>query len=113
MTAPRMHPTARRCVAWAVGLFVGGSFLSLYGTQMYLALADLAGPGAVFGVSVVEFVMTLIRWTALPTGAALVGAAVVIQALTADARAAQARASEQTATPIPPAPLSGHEPTGR
>lgn len=76
-----MHPTARRCVIWAVVLLVAGAVLHTTIPDLYAALVDAAGPNAEIGMRAVDVVLTLVRWALFPMGAALVGAAVVVQAL--------------------------------
>lgn len=76
-----MNHTAKRCVQWAVGLWVLGALALVYGTQAYLGLADLAGANAEAGLDAVNIVLTILRSALFPTGAALIGAAVVVQAL--------------------------------
>ena len=75
-----MHPTARKCVRWATGLFVVGAVLIVFGPHLFAAIAGrVPNEGAVLGA--VDVTVTLVRWTLMPLGASLVGAAVVIQTL--------------------------------
>ena len=70
-----MHSTAKKCVQWAVALFVSGAILLVYGTDLYLGLAGVAGANAEAGLGVVNILLTLVRSTAFPIGAVLIGAA--------------------------------------
>lgn len=79
-----MHPTARRCVQWAVGLLVVGAVLVAYGPDLYGAVVGVAGANAEVGLGVLHVVLTLVRSVAFPLGAALIGAAIVIQVLAPD-----------------------------
>jgi hypothetical protein len=76
-----VHPTARKCVQWAVASAVGGAVLLVFGPQILVGLAELAGANAEIGLAVVDVVLTLVSALLFPLAAALVGAAVVIQAL--------------------------------
>lgn len=76
-----MHPTAKKCVQWAVALLISGAIALVYGTDLYVGLADSAGTNAAAGLDVVNILLTIVRSTAFPMGAVLIGAAVVIQAL--------------------------------
>lgn len=76
-----MHPTSKSCLRWAVALVVVGVVLVVYGTDLYLGLAELAGANADVGLDAVNLLLTLLRSTVFPMGAVLVGAAIVIQAL--------------------------------
>lgn len=76
-----MHPTARRCIGWAVALITAGAVLLVFVPQIYVAIANLAGANAEAGVALVDVVLTIVRWTMIPVGASLIGAAVVIQTL--------------------------------
>lgn len=87
-----MHPTAKTCVGWAVGLFVVGTILLVWLPDLYLAVADRAGANAQVGLDVVLTVLDLVQRVAFPLGASLVGAAVVIQTL-APARLGAERAT--------------------
>lgn len=77
-----MNHAAKRCVQWAIGLWVLGALVLIYGAQVFVGLTDLAGANAATGLDVVNIVLTILRSALFPTGAALVGAAVVVQALT-------------------------------
>ena len=79
-----MDPTAKKCVIWAVGLFILGALAMAWATDLYLLIADRMGANAEVGVAVLTTVLTGLRWSLFPTGAALIGAAVVIQALSTD-----------------------------
>lgn len=76
-----MHPTAKKCLQWAVVLFIVGVVVLVYGTDVYVRLAEVAGANADAGLHVVDILLTLVRSTAFPLGAALIGAAIVIQTL--------------------------------
>jgi hypothetical protein len=76
-----MHPTAKRCVQWAVAVTIAGAVLMTYGPTMFAAVARVAGANAEAGLGVLGIALTLVSSTAFPMGAALVGAAIVIQAL--------------------------------
>lgn len=76
-----MHSTAKKCVIWAVCLFVLGGLALAWTTDLYLLIADRMGANAEVGVAVLTTVLNGVRWALFPTGAALIGAAVVIQAL--------------------------------
>ena len=84
-----MYPTAKKCVIWAVCLFVFGALAMAWSTDLYLLIADRMGANAQVGVAVLTTVLTGLRWSLFPTGAALIGAAVVIQALSGDRGASQ------------------------
>ena len=86
-----VQPTARTCLRWAVGLLVAGALLLVYGTQVYVAAAGLAGANAEVDLGLVNIVLTLVRSTTFPVAAALIGAAVVIQALAPRAAGAPPR----------------------
>src|SRR5699024_10433501 len=79
-----MHPTAKKCVIWAVCLFVLGALALAWATDLYVAIVERMGANAEVGVAVLTTVLHGVRWALFPTGAALVGAAVVIQALSDD-----------------------------
>jgi len=81
-----VHQTAKRCVQWAVGLWVLGAVVVIYGTQAYVALAEAVGSGAEAGLDALNVVLTIARSALFPTGAVLIGAAVVIQTLGGDQR---------------------------
>ena len=76
-----MHPTAKRCVQWAVVLLVLGAVVLIYGTQAYVGLADVAGANAQVGLDAINIILTMVRSAIFPMGAVLIGAAVVIQTL--------------------------------
>ncbi|PVU82747.1 hypothetical protein DDP54_06665 [Cellulomonas sp. WB94] len=76
-----MHSTAKKCVQWAVALFVSGVILSVYGTDLYMALARVAGANAETGLGAVTILLNLVRSTAFPLGAVLIGTAIVVQTL--------------------------------
>jgi len=76
-----MHPTAKKCVQWAVGLFVVGAAFIVWGPDLFSAIANAAGPNARPVTDLVDVLVTLVRWTLMPVGASLIGAAVVIQVL--------------------------------
>lgn len=87
-----MHPTAKKCVIWAVCLFVLGALALAWTTDLYMLIADRMGPNAEVGVAVLTTVLQGVRWSLFPTGAALIGAAVVIQALSRDRATVEERA---------------------
>ncbi len=76
-----MHPTARKCVQWAVVSAAVGGVLLVYGPQILVGLAELAGANAEIGLAVASVVLTIVSALLFPLAAALVGAAVVVQAL--------------------------------
>ena len=76
-----VHPTAKKCIQWSVGLFVVGAVLMVYLPDLYFAITTVAGANADAGLEVLNVAFMLLRSTMMPVGAALVGAAVVIQAL--------------------------------
>lgn len=76
-----MNKTVRKCVVWAGGLFLLGAIAIVWLPSLYAAIADHSGPTAQAGLNVLDVLLTLIRSSLFPIGAALVGAAVVIQAL--------------------------------
>ena len=76
-----MHPTAKSCITWAVGLFVVGTILVVWLPDLYMAVANRAGVTAQIGLDVLITVLDLVQRVAFPLGAALVGAAVVVQTL--------------------------------
>lgn len=78
-----MHPTAVRCIWWAVVLFVVGAIFVVVGPRAFVAAADAIGPGGGAVLDALDVVLTIVRWTTMPLGAALVGSAVVIQTLSA------------------------------
>lgn len=82
-----MHQTAKRCVQWAVGLWVLGAVVLIYGAQAYVWLADEVGSDAQAGLDAVDIVLTIARSALFPLGAVLIGAAVVIQTLAPGLRA--------------------------
>ena len=85
-----MNPAAKKCIQWAIGLWVVGAVLVVYMPDIYMAIADRAGTNAEAGLEVVNVALTLAHATLMPLGAALVGAAVVIQVMVGGAnRAAQ------------------------
>lgn len=88
-----MHSTAKKCVIWAVCLFVLGGLALAWTTDLYLLIANRMGANAQVGVAVLTTVLNGVRWALFPTGAALIGAAVVIQALSPDRTRAAATAS--------------------
>lgn len=92
-----MHHTAKRCVQWAVGLWLVGAVVLIYGAQAYVGIADAAGAGAEVGLDVLNIVLTIVRSAVFPMGAALVGAAVVIQASPAAARPHDGELGEERA----------------
>lgn len=95
-----MHSTAKKCVEWAVALFIAGALLLVYGTDLYAGLADVAGANAQAGLDVVNILLTLIRSTAFPLGAVLIGAAIVIRTLSPrDESLAHERSDQGQATP--------------
>ena len=95
-----MHSTAKKCVQWAVALFISGAILLVYGTDLYVGLAHVAGANAEAGLGVVNILLTLIRSTAFPLGAVLIGAAIVIQTLAPrDKSLAHERSDQSQATP--------------
>ena len=95
-----MHSTAKKCVQWAVALFISGVILLVYGTDLYVGLAQVAGANAEAGLGVVNTLLTLIRSTAFPLGAVLIGAAIVIQTLAPrDESLAHERSDQDQATP--------------
>lgn len=76
-----MHPAAKKCVQWSIGLFVLGAVLMVYLPDLYAAITKVAGANAEVGLNLLDLAFQLVRSTVMPVGAALVGAAVVIQAL--------------------------------
>lgn len=76
-----MHPTAKKCLQWAVAPLILGGLVTIYGTQAYVGLSDLAGANAQVGLDAINIVLTVVRSAVFSVGAALVGAAVVIQTL--------------------------------
>lgn len=87
-----MHPTAKKCVIWAVCLFVLGGLALAWTTDLYMLISDRMGRNAQVGSAVLSTVLAGVQWSLFPTGAALIGASVVIQALSTD----RARAEEHT-----------------
>ena len=76
-----MHPVAKRCVTSGVLLLVAGSVLVIYIPDLYNAIAGVAGSNAQIGLGLINIVLTVIRASVMPLGAALIAAAVVIQTL--------------------------------
>ena len=79
-----MHPIAKRCVQWAIGLLVLGAVVLIYGAQAYSWLSDVAGANADTGLDAVNIILTIVRSTTFPLGAVLIGAAIVVHALADD-----------------------------
>ena len=80
-----MNSTAKKCIYWAIGLWIAGAVLLIYMPDIYLAVADRAGANAEFGLRGLNIALVLVNSTLIPVGAALVGAAVVIQVMTKNA----------------------------
>lgn len=76
-----MHPTAKRCIEWAVVLLILGAILLVYGTDAYVGLTKLAGANADVGLDAVNIILTLVRSALFPMGAVLIGVAIVIQTM--------------------------------
>ncbi|PWF26997.1 hypothetical protein [Ancrocorticia populi] len=76
-----MHPVGKRCIYWAIGLFIVGALAIVFVPDIVFAITNYLGVNGSAGVYPVEVILTIIRWAAFPTGAALIGAAVVIQVL--------------------------------
>lgn len=76
-----MHPTARRCVQWAIGLFLVGATTEVFAARLISAIGPALGSSLNEVATAVAFTITLARWTTMPVGASLVGAAVVINTL--------------------------------
>ena len=76
-----MHSTAKKCVQCAAALLVSGVLLSVYGTDLYMSLTQVAGANAETGLGVVTVLLNLVRSTAFPLGAVLIGTAIVVQTL--------------------------------
>jgi len=76
-----VHPVAVKCIKWAVGLFILGGLTSAYGAELLWRLSDYAGVNATAGLTVMNVVISILRWTLMPLAGSLVGAAVVIQTL--------------------------------
>lgn len=76
-----MNPTAKRCIYWAIGLFVFGALAMAFVPDILYAIGNYLGVNGAAGYYPTEVILTIIRWAAFPTGAALVGAAVVVQTL--------------------------------
>jgi hypothetical protein len=79
-----VHPTAKRCIAWAVGCLLGGAVLLAYGPNVYASVARVAGANAEAGLGLLNLALTLVDNLLFPLGAVLIGAAVVIQTLGGD-----------------------------
>jgi hypothetical protein len=95
-----VHSTAKKCVQWAVALFVSGAILLVSGPDLYVGLARVAGANAEAGLGVVNILLALLRSTAFPLGAVLIGAAIVIQTLAPpDESLAHERSDPGQATP--------------
>ena len=67
-----MHPTAKKCVVWAVCLFLLGALAMAWTTDLYLLIADRMGANAQVGLALLPTVLSGERWSLFPTGAALV-----------------------------------------
>ncbi len=76
-----MHPVAKRCVQWSIGLIVSGALLIVFVPRIFAAIAVQLGETAESAVTLTDVVLTLVRWTSIPVGASLIGAAVVIATL--------------------------------
>lgn len=80
----KLLPISKRCLSWAVVLLVLGPVVSIYGPRILVNASEGLQPGHIFypSVDLLNFVITLLQWTATPLGASLVAAAIVIQVLT-------------------------------
>ncbi len=90
-----MHPTAKKCLQWAVGLLVLGALIVIYGAQTYAWLVELAGANADVGLDAVNIILTILRSALFPMGAVLIGVAILIQVLTADVRPREGHAEQR------------------
>ncbi|MDN4474765.1 hypothetical protein QQX09_02725 [Demequina sp. SYSU T00192] len=94
-----MHPTAKRCVQWAVGLVFIGTAAMVFGTELLIRAEAYLGLNGAVALWLIDYVVGGIRVFAVPIAAALVAAAVVVQTLApargmADAEATQPDAGE-------------------
>ena len=80
-----MNPAAKKCIQWAIGLWVVGVAHGIYMPDLYMAIATRAGANADIGLHGLNFLLTFVNAILIPVGAALIGAAVVIQVLTKNA----------------------------
>ncbi|WP_062528816.1 hypothetical protein [Demequina rhizosphaerae] len=76
-----MHPTAKRCVQWAVGLVLVGTAAIVFGTELVIRASEHLGQNGALAFWLIDYVIGGIRLFAVPIAAALVAAAVVVQAL--------------------------------
>lgn len=76
-----MHPAAKRCVQWSVGLLVLGTLTLVFRPEVYTVFSRLAGPESEIGYTLLNTAFTFAQATLFPVGSALIGAAVVIQVL--------------------------------
>ncbi len=76
-----MHPVAKRCTWWAIGLAGIGSLFIALGAEIVYSFTEFVGSNGEFAIYVFAFVAQVITGFALPLAAALIGAAVVIQTL--------------------------------
>lgn len=76
-----MNDASKKCVWWAVALFVVGIGAQAFGPDIYGAIDRLAGSNAQAGMSLVNVVINILAGICLPTGGALIGAAVVTNVL--------------------------------
>ncbi len=93
-----MHPVAKRCLWWAVGLVGIGALFIGFGANIVYSFEQLAGPNAELAIYPFAFLAQVITSFAMPLAAALVGAAIVIQTLAPKATAASSLEDEDGET---------------
>lgn len=73
-----MRITPRRCIIWAAVCFAVGTLLSIWVPDLlhWLSTDALRNENVLYAVS--SFLVSLIQWTLMPLGGALVASAVVI-----------------------------------
>jgi len=76
-----MNPTAKKCVQWAVIMFVIGVGALAFGPHIYSVISNTAGSNAQAGMDFLNIVILVLTNACLPTGGALIGAAVIINTL--------------------------------
>ena len=81
-----MHPAAKKCVEWSIGLFVLGTLAMVYLPDLFRAVARVAGANADVGLRGLNLAFTFVQMSFFPVAAALVGSAVVIQVLAGQAQ---------------------------
>lgn len=98
-----MHPTAVRCLQWAVAASVVGAVVTVLGPDLLVLVAhQIPYEATVLGA--VDVIVTLVRWTLMPLAGALVGSAVVIQTLAPPPTREPSRSDRATRSATDPEP---------